>query len=504
MHKMMPASRRLRMVQQAKGQFWTPDWVARAMVAYVLADRGGLLFDPAVGTGAFFRAAKAIAAEKGRSVRFAGMENDPTALVQALHDGLTAEDLASVQIADFVLQPPHTQFHAIVANPPYIRHHRLAPEKKAFLKRLSARIIGTPLDGRAGLHVYFFLLCLALLEENGRLAFLSPADACEGVFAFDVWSWVTRHFALDAVITFSPEASPFPDVDTNPLIVLLRKAPPQNRFLWAKCRRPDSDSLERWIRSGWSDVDADGMTVIARDVHEGLATGLSREPGERCDTGYVLGDIIKVMRGIETGANDFFFITAERARRLAIPDAYLVRAVGRTRDAPGDEITDATLAMLERKKRPTWIVSIKNEPLESLPESVAAYVREGERLGIPARPTVARRTPWYTMERREPPPFLFTYLGRRTMRFIRNTARVVPLTGFLCVYPRIDGEMDIDTLWAILRHPDLLMHISRVGKSYGRGAIKVEPGALERLPVPRHVLAPFELPVRLRLFASWD
>jgi len=42
-----------------KGQFWTPDWIAEAMVEYVLSGGSDHLFDPAVGPGAFFRAAKA-------------------------------------------------------------------------------------------------------------------------------------------------------------------------------------------------------------------------------------------------------------------------------------------------------------------------------------------------------------------------------------------------------------------------------------------------------------
>jgi len=44
-----------------KGQFWTPDWLADAMVAYVLERDDQVLFDPAIGAGAFFLAAKRLA-----------------------------------------------------------------------------------------------------------------------------------------------------------------------------------------------------------------------------------------------------------------------------------------------------------------------------------------------------------------------------------------------------------------------------------------------------------
>ncbi len=90
----LPSSWEARELLREKGQFWTPDWIAEPMAEYVLADRGGLLFDPAVGAGAFFRAAKVVASEKGLTVRFAGMEIDPTILSQALEHGLYQDDIA--------------------------------------------------------------------------------------------------------------------------------------------------------------------------------------------------------------------------------------------------------------------------------------------------------------------------------------------------------------------------------------------------------------------------
>jgi hypothetical protein len=88
------------------------------------------------------------------------------------------------------------------------------------------------------------------------------------------------------------------------------------------------------------------------------------------------------------------------------------------------------------------------------------------------------------MEARSAPPFLFAYLGRRSARFIRNTARVIPLTGFLCVYPHSEDTDSVEKLWQVLQRPEIVFNLSMVGKSYGDGAIKVEPRALEKLPLP--------------------
>ncbi|NJM11299.1 MAG: hypothetical protein HC889_04870 [Synechococcaceae cyanobacterium SM1_2_3] len=100
-----------------------------------------------VGAGAFFRAAKTIAKEKGFSVNLSGMDIDPLALEQAIEQGLNGSDIAGVKIGDFIFEHPPEKQSAIVANPPYIRHHRLLAETKERLKRLSLQTLGTALDG---------------------------------------------------------------------------------------------------------------------------------------------------------------------------------------------------------------------------------------------------------------------------------------------------------------------------------------------------------------------
>src|SRR5438477_1472702 len=208
-HQKLPPAGQAREALREKGQFWTPQWVAEAMVSYVLGGGSHHVFDPAVGAGAFFKAAKHVASEENRKLELLGTEIDPDSLQQAQQAGLTAKDLRGVEIRDFVVEPPAKRFEAVVANPPYIRHHRLTEEMKGFLRHFGTSLIGKSLDGRAGYHVYFFLRGLQSLKKDGRLAFIMPADVCEGVFAQVLWHWILSNYCLDAVITFAPEATPF-------------------------------------------------------------------------------------------------------------------------------------------------------------------------------------------------------------------------------------------------------------------------------------------------------
>ncbi len=459
-----------------KGQFWTPEWVAEAMVEYVIQD-SEVLFDPAAGSGAFYKALNDIGASE--YVQFYGTDIDENVLQNEIYN----HSLCRIELRDFIFNPPGHKFQSIVANPPYIRHHRLSQETKSKLREISHRILGFGIDGRAGLHIYFLIQALNLLEAGGRLAFIMPSDTVEGIFAKKLWKWIAEHFRLECVVTFSPEATPFPNVDTNAIIFFIKKDEPQAEFIWVKSEIPYSDDLKNFVKSRFHIVSAPSLQITKRNLKESLNTGLSRPPVYR-DFKYRLSDFASVMRGIATGANEFFYLTRNQAKDLEINEEFLKPAVGRTRDICEDRITKETLNHLDKKDRPTLLFSPDGRSPADFSVQIQKYLLYGETLGIHKRALIQTRTPWYKMEERAIPKFLFAYLGRRNVRFIRNEAGVLPLSGFLCVFPRSQDEEFITNLWEILNHSETINNLHLVGKSYGSGAIKVEPRSLENLPLP--------------------
>lgn len=474
---------------RTKGQFWTPDWVADGMVGYALGGGADHLFDPGVGRGAFLRAATRYADLEGRRIALLGTELHPEILREACESGdLTSEQLRRIEVSDFLTWSPAEPLQAIVANPPYIRHHRLSPETKRRLGTIALRTIGRRLDGRAGLHIFFLLHALEMLGPGGRLAFILPADTCEGVFAPVLWEWVASRFRLDAVLTFAPEATPFPQVDTNPLVFFITNRPPAEEFVWGRCLTRSQSGLTAWTRSGFGRLSTSDVQWQKRRTAEGVESGLSRPPIPPPQPGDVrLGECASVLRGIATGANEFFFLTRAKARGLGLASDFLAPAIGRTRDAPGDEVSAETLDGLDRRGRPTLLFAPDGRAMDRFPAPVRAYLKQGEVSGFHRRPLISTRRPWYRMEHRRPPPLLFAYLGRRNTRFLRNHAGVVPLSNFSCVYPKSDSAEFLEAFTASLHHPDTLAGLPFVGKSYGSGAVKVEPRALERLTIPAHV-----------------
>jgi adenine-specific DNA-methyltransferase len=482
-HQKLPTDWNEREILRNKGQFWTPNWVAEAMVSYV-SDDADLVFDPATGRGSFYEAL--IKLDK-KNISFFGTDIDP----DVLSDEIYNREKCFVENRDFIKNPPNRKFKAIVANPPYIRHHRIDEQTKLFLKQLSVKITGNSIDGRAGYHVYFLIQALNLLEQNGKLAFIMPADTCEGKFAKNLWKWISEKFCIEAVITFDERATPFPNVDTNAIVFLIKNSKPQKTLHWVKANAAYSLDLFNLISSNFKKQQINSLEIINRQLKEGLATGFSRPEQNHNGFKFHLNDFANVMRGIATGSNEFFFLTAQQVKELGIQREFLKRAVGRTKDATKSVLTLKDVDALDKENRPTYLLSLNGQ--ENYPKAIKDYLKVGEEIGLPSRSLIQQRKPWYKMEQRKVPPLLFAYLGRRNIRFIKNEAGVLPLTGFLCVYPIYDDQEYIDNLWQALNHPDTLDNLKLVGKSYGSGAIKVEPGNLNKLPIPEHIVSQFNL-----------
>jgi hypothetical protein len=306
-----------------------------------------------------------------------------------------------------------------------------------------------------------------------------------------LWKWISEKFCIEGVIIFDEKATPFPNVDTNALVFLIKNSRPQETLQWVKANKAYSSDLLDFVSSKFKKNQFATLEIITRQLKEGIATGFSRPEQNHNGFKFHLNDFAKVMRGIATGSNEFFFLTAQQVKEHGIPEEFLKRAVGRTKDATESVLTLKDVEALEKVNRPSYLLSINGE--ENYPKPILDYLKIGEEMGLPARSLIQQRKPWCKMEKRQVPPLLFAYLGRRNTRFIKNEAGVLPLTGFLCVYPIYDDKDYIDNLWQALNHPDTLENLKLVGKSYGSGAIKVEPGNLNKLPIPEHIVSQFNL-----------
>ena len=118
--------------------------------------RPARVIDPGSGSARFLIAA----GRRWPSAELVGVEIDPVAALIG-RASLAAAGLAGrsrIILGDYrsVALPPCAGPTLFLGNPPYVRHHQIAPRWKDWLRRTAASR-GLPASGLAGLHVHFFL-----------------------------------------------------------------------------------------------------------------------------------------------------------------------------------------------------------------------------------------------------------------------------------------------------------------------------------------------------------
>jgi adenine-specific DNA-methyltransferase len=226
-----------------------------------------------------------------------------------------------------------------------------------------------------------------------------------------------------------------------------------------------------------------------------------------------LGDLFDIKRGIATGSNEYFMLTAERIAELELPRKFCRPILPSPRYLDGDEIA-ADKAGNPILVKPLFLLDCRlpEEEVKARYPRLWAYYEHG-RDEMSKRYLCKTRSPWYAQENRLPSPFLCTYMGRgskgshQPFRFILNHSSAIVANSYLVLYPKahLTEQLRRDRslarkLWQALN--SISAHVlTEEGRVYGGGLHKMEPKELANVPAER-VIKLVKQPTQPDLFAS--
>ena len=447
------------------GQTYTPRPIIEAMLRWA-SDHGTptRVVDPGAGSGRYLLAA----GRRFPEAELHGSDVDPLATLM-LRANLAAAGLAGrarIHLGDYrALALPEAEGPTLfIGNPPYVRHHQIAPEWKAWLLQ-TARRHGLHASALAGLHVHFFLATAEYGRRGDFGAFITSSEWLDVNYGALVRRLLLDELGGQSLHVLAPEAQPFSDATTTGAITCFRIG---DTVPAMKVRRVESVSdLGRLAK---------GRSVSRQRLAETNRWSVLTHVTPALPEGHVeLGELCRVHRGTVTGANA---VWVRRDAHPDLPERVLFPSITRARELFG---AGARLGSLDALRRVVDLPVDLDVFDAAERRQIDRFLREARARGVPEGYIASNRRAWWSVGLRAAAPILATYMARRPPAFVRNDAGARHINIAHGLYPR--EEMTDAVLDRLADHLRAAVTLAQ-GRTYAGGLVKFEPREMERIPVP--------------------
>ncbi len=456
------------------GQVATPEPIASLMAKWVMSARPRTVLDPAAGLGGLLAACR----QFDQRVQLVGAERDTETLQ---HAKTSAPRGTKLILADY-LKSDAGSFDGIIANPPYVKAHRLDYSEKDWL--YFEERFGTSLDRLTNLYALFLLKIWEDLAPRGRAAIILPAEFLNANFGEEIKERLLRTIHPTGIAIFAPSLNVFADALTTSAIVLLDKSRALKAPIWARLAETveDAETFVSELLAGRILAAGNGLIDLAalnpRDKWLNL---LLNGATEKVPVRFAkrVGDYFNCRRGIATGANDFFCLSLAEMTEHHLTEAHVDACITKATDANGLVFTREKFDMLAARDRRCFLLNPSRNG-----QNLTRYLELGEQRGIPNRHLPSHRPVWYLPENRAVADIWVAVFSRESVKFILNTSGAKNLTCFHGLYAKPGNELLAPLLTLFLNSSMGRESFSQVNRFYGDGLKKLEPKDVEDMPCP--------------------
>lgn len=452
-------------------QFFTPIEVAKVMSAWLLGNEGLKdVLDPAAGLGVFSRV---LLSEK-KDLNITGYEIDGVAFKTAT-DLFKEESGVSFIFGDYLSSDWNQKYDGIICNPPYFKFHDYDNRKGVDAVNL---MLGTNLRYFTNQYALFLLKSLSQLKPNGRCAYIVPSEFMNSDYGVLVKEYLKRSKQLRHIIVVDFKENIFTDALTTSAIILCANDNHDSEVSFLRLNDVNRlDMVYDLISSYPKKISVAARTYKTDELKPEIKwrNYYSPQPMPEFRSLVPFSTYAKVMRGIATGANDYFSFNKSKIQRYGISFNDLQPCICHSTDVKGIAFSQKDFMTLYESDKRVYILN----PRRSVDENLKKYITKGTEEQIDKRYLTACRRPWYSMEKKSPAPIWVGVFNRKGLRFVRNETDVVSLTTFHGVYvnPSIWG-VDPDLLFAYLISDTAHKLFSKSAREYGNGLSKFEPNDL--------------------------
>lgn len=454
-----------------RGGFYTPKYICKFIIEWLSQDKSlGAVLEPSCGDGAFI---KEISSLKPGYDSIDAIELDEIEAIKASNIKCEALNVLNTDFHRFCTQTTK-RYDTIFGNPPYIRYQYFEDFQQAEAEQIFIRA-GVPYTRLANAWIGFVIGSALLLNENGKMGFVLPAELLHVSYSKHVREFLQNEFQTIELISF--EYPVFPDIQQEVVLLLCAKSKKKLHSLnFRSVQKPFDLTLENFGQK--SNTEAKLFPEFKWPAHL-----LSRKDLEFLQkikqTLPSIETFAKTEVGITTGANEFFSLDDFQVKRL-MAEEFVIPLLGKGVEVAGICFSgdDLKTNRLKLKKSNLLVIS-KNSVL---PKLLHEYVLAAEKIGIHNGYKCRIRTPWYSLNSiKHPDAFFLRRIGAMP-KMIANSVSAVSTDTMHRIFMK-NTYNPIQLTGAYYNYVSLLF-TELAGRTFGGGALELMPSEVDSIPIP--------------------
>jgi adenine-specific DNA-methyltransferase len=449
-------------------QFFTPKPIAQFMNEWVLGNKDlKNVLEPAMGLGIF---SKELLSHKP-DINIKSFEVDKN-IYEIASKHFSKNKNINIILQDYMYNDWKNKYDGIVCNPPYFKFHDY--DNKSILKEMETKL-NCKLNGFTNLYTLFLLKSIHQLNPNGRLAYIVPSEFLNSDYGKLVKTHLLKTKTLRHIIVVNFEENVFYDALTTSSIILCANDGITDKVKFTEVKNiNDLDKIKKIISSYPDTKKEHSYSFNELDPSVKWRCYYQKQNSSNYKNLVPFTKYAKVMRGVATGANDYFTFNLSKAGQYSINEKHLLPCMCKSMNVKQSFFMKSDFEKLKQQDKDIFLLNAAN----SDDSNVVKYLKLGQEQGIDKRYSTASRNPWYSLENRLPAPIWVSVFNRAGLKFVRNEANIYNLTTFHCIYParnNLFSHTDIDLLFAYLLTDTAKQIFVDNSREYGNGLQKFEP-----------------------------